>query len=124
MLRHYHFARAHICKGGDDLRYSLRNLIVALGVSALIVAFPGTPQSANADQPTYDINTLAGKVASVNGTAGLQIRFSALIEQEAEQEDAATAASTITPAHRRGIAERDGHRGRSEQSEPHRRRGQ
>ena len=24
---------------------------------------------------TYDINTLAGKVASVNGTAGLQIRF-------------------------------------------------
>jgi len=99
MLRHYHFARAHICKGGDDLRYSLRNLIVALGVSALIVAFPGTPQSANADQPTYDINTLAGKVASVNGTAGLQIRFSALIEQEAEQEDAATAASTITPAH-------------------------
>ena len=23
---------------------------------------------------TYDINTLAGKVASVNGTAGLQIR--------------------------------------------------
>lgn len=33
--------------------------------------------------PTYDINTLAGKVASVNGTAGLQIRFSAFIEEEA-----------------------------------------
>jgi hypothetical protein len=81
------------------LRHSLRNLIVALGVSALIVVFPGSPQSANADQPTYDINTLAGKVASVNGTAGLQIRFSAFIEQEADQEDSATAAGTITPAH-------------------------
>ncbi|HET8925675.1 MAG TPA: sialidase family protein [Candidatus Acidoferrum sp.] len=33
---------------------------------------------------TYDISTLAGKVASVNGTAGLQIRFSAFIEQESD----------------------------------------
>ena len=81
------------------MRNSPRNLIVALSVSALIAMFPGTPQSAYADQLTYDLNTLAGKVASVNGTAGLQIRFSALIEQEAAQEDAATAASTITPAH-------------------------
>jgi hypothetical protein len=81
------------------LRHSLRNLIVALGVSALIAVFPGTPQSAYADQPTYDLNTLAGKVASVNGTAGLQIRFSAFIEQEAAQEDAATSPSAITPAH-------------------------
>lgn len=37
--------------------------------------------------PTYDITTLAGKVASVNGTAGLQIRFSAFIEQEADMSD-------------------------------------
>src|SRR5260370_38029556 len=34
--------------------------------------------------PTYDITTLAGKVASLNGTAGLQIRFSAFIEEEAD----------------------------------------
>src|SRR5467141_969804 len=60
---------------------------------------PGTTQSALADQPTYDITTLAGKVASVNGTAGLQIRFSSFIEQEADLEDAATAPSAITPAH-------------------------
>src|SRR5438093_1883971 len=78
------FARAYSA-GGDELRNSLRNLIVALGVSALIVVFPGTRQSAYAGQPTYDLNTLAGKVASVRGTAGLQIRFSALIEQEAEE---------------------------------------
>ena len=38
----------------------------------------------NLTEPTYDITTLAGKVASVNGTAGLQIRFSAFIEQEAD----------------------------------------
>jgi len=81
------------------VRHSLRHLIVALGISALIVVFPGTPQSANADQPTYDLTTLAGKVAAVNGTAGLQTRFSALIEQEADQEDAATSPSAITPAH-------------------------
>ena len=81
------------------MRHSIRHLIVALGVSALIVVFPGTPQSAYADQPTHDINTLAGKVASVNGTAGLQIRFSAFIEQEADQEDSATALSAITPDH-------------------------
>jgi BNR/Asp-box repeat len=43
------------------------------------MSFAGTTASS---APTYDITTLAGKVASVNGTAGLQIRFSAFIEQE------------------------------------------
>ena len=81
------------------MRNSLRRLIVVLGASALIVVFPGTPQSANAEQPIYDITTLAGKVASVNGTAGLQIRFSSFIEQEAAEEDSATAAAPITPGH-------------------------
>ncbi|GAC1686323.1 MAG: sialidase family protein [Candidatus Dormibacteraceae bacterium] len=46
---------------------------------------------------TYDINTLAGKVASVNGTAGLQIRFSAFIEEES-LDDSAPASVPITPA--------------------------
>jgi len=46
---------------------------------------------------TYDINTLAGKVASVNGTAGLQIRFSAFIEQEADTSDQATNPIPTTP---------------------------
>ena len=45
--------------------------------------------------PTYDITTLAGKVASLNGTAGLQIRFSALIEQESQ--DAGATSSPATP---------------------------
>jgi hypothetical protein len=63
-------------------------LIFALLLSALAL-----PVSAAAP-PTYDINTLAGKVASVNGTAGLQIRFSALIEQEAAIE-----LPNLTPLH-------------------------
>jgi hypothetical protein len=36
---------------------------------------------------TYDIRTLSGKVASVHGTAGLQIRFSAFIEDAADNSD-------------------------------------
>ncbi len=51
-----------------------------------------------ASEPTYDVTTFAGKVASLNGTAGLQIRFSALIEQEAEVDQSNPAPSTpITP---------------------------
>jgi len=41
-------------------------------------------QTGAAKSPKYDINTLAGKVASLNGTAGLNIRFSALIQEEAQ----------------------------------------
>src|SRR5207247_8512384 len=68
------FARAYSA-GGDELRNSLRNLLVALGVSALIVEFPGTRQIADAGQPTDDLHTLAGEVASVNGPAGLPGRL-------------------------------------------------
>jgi len=53
-----------------------------------------------AASPSYDINTLAGKVASLHGTAGLQVRFSAFLEEEAEpSEDAPPPGPTapITP---------------------------
>jgi hypothetical protein len=46
---------------------------------------------------TPDINTLAGKVAAVNGTAGLQIRFSAFIEEESV-DSSAPSAPPIAPA--------------------------
>src|SRR5258708_33600382 len=52
---------------------------LSLVVSLLLWA----PSSAHASS-TYDINTLVGKVASVNGTAGLQIRMSAFLQQEAD----------------------------------------
>src|SRR6266540_6837 len=47
----------------------------------------------------YDINTLAGKVASLRGTAGLQIRFSAFLEQEAEEPEGIPTPTAITPIH-------------------------
>lgn len=53
--------------------------------------------STSSTDVTYDINTLAGKVASVNGTAGLQIRFSAFIEQEANTSDQAIHPIPTTP---------------------------
>src|SRR6266566_483192 len=56
-------------------------------------------QTTFAAGPTYDITTLAGKVASVNGTAGLQIRLSAFIEKEAEESGVVSSspAAPITP---------------------------
>src|SRR5438045_8334037 len=58
-----------------------RILIPAFVALVLVAALAVQPSAAA--QQTYDISTLAGKVASLNGTAGLQIRFSAIIEEEA-----------------------------------------
>ncbi len=73
---------------------SLFPLVLAL-LALSLVSTTGFAQNS----PTYDINTLAGKVASLNGTAGLQIRFSALIEQEADMSDSflGPLTSPITP---------------------------
>ena len=95
--------------------------LVALGLVLLLAAFesgrsssvtaastksslnPVSPSSSTSSVssdtgPAYDITTLAGKVASVNGTAGLQIRFSAFIEQEADMSDnASSPAPSSTP---------------------------
>ncbi len=57
-----------------------------LSVGVAIAAVAVFTARIHATAPTYDITTLAGKVASVNGTAGLQIRFSAFIEEEAQEE--------------------------------------
>lgn len=62
-----------------------------IGAGATLVWFAaagGTLHSA-AGPTTYDVSTLAGKVASVNGTAGLQIRMSAFLQEEADDGDAA-----------------------------------
>jgi hypothetical protein len=78
----------------DALRRSLALLaaVILTGTAAAAVA-----TSAQAAPKTYDINTLAGKVASLNGTAGLQIRFSAFIEDEAEDDSAPPADAPISP---------------------------
>jgi hypothetical protein len=62
---------------------------LAATIGLTIVGLAGWGLSAvqtEAAQPSYDISTLAGKVASLYGTAGLQIRFSAIIEEEAQPE--------------------------------------
>lgn len=64
--------------------------VVLLGALAVAVPLLTAPRGAHASGPTYDLNTLAGKVASLNSTAGLQIRFSAFIEEEAEPTNAAS----------------------------------
>ncbi len=75
-----------------------RLLFTTLVILMLVAGVAVQPTSAAA-QAKYDINTLAGKVASVKGTAGLQIRFSALIEEEAEEGDAnLVPAAPITPS--------------------------
>ncbi len=62
-------------KGRDMKRYFG---VFAMLIAALLAVAGGS--SASRADTTYDINTLAGKVASLNGTAPLQIRFSAFIE--------------------------------------------
>src|SRR5438094_9097364 len=81
----------------------LANLRIASAVTlmsaAAAMAFVAVRPSAAA-APRYDINTLAGKVASLRGTAGLQIRFSAFLEQEAEEpEGNPNPPTAITPIH-------------------------
>jgi hypothetical protein len=70
---------------------------LALGAVGALVAFAVQVSSA-APASTSDISTLKGKVASLYGTTGMQVRMSAFLEQEAEEEDAvAVPAAPITP---------------------------
>jgi len=81
------------------MRYPRRRVALTLGAAlavATTILLAGSAGSAAA-APQYDISTLAGKVASVNGTAWLQIRFSAFIEEEAEDSSAPPVSSPITP---------------------------
>lgn len=75
----------------------MKKLVVFAASAALVSAglLAGPPAQATA--PTYNISTLVGKVASLNGTAGLQIRFSAYVEDEANTEVSATSSGPITP---------------------------
>jgi hypothetical protein len=70
--------------------------LLALGVLAVVAAGAA---AASRQAATYDTSTLAGKIASVRGTAGLQVRFSAFIEEEAQDSGApaGSPASPITP---------------------------
>lgn len=80
----------------------MKRLTIAANIVSLVVLLVLIAPSrsiAAAQSPTgFDLNTLAGKVAAVNGTAGLQIRFSSFIEEAAEPIDLTPApTSPITP---------------------------
>jgi hypothetical protein len=78
----------------------VRNRTKIFGIVASLGLVASLTGAQAGSEPTYDITTLAGKVASVNGTAGLQIRFSAFIEEQAEDTGAPDGSSpVITPAH-------------------------
>jgi hypothetical protein len=75
----------------------VKKLVVLAASTALVSAALLAGPPAQASAPTYNISTLAGKVASLNGTAGLQVRFSAYVEHEASGETSVAAAEPITP---------------------------
>jgi hypothetical protein len=80
------------------MRYQRKRVAFTLAAAIAVAAaflLAGSAGHAAAARP--DISTLAGKVASVNGTAWLQIRFSAFIEEEAEDGTAPPVSSPITP---------------------------
>jgi hypothetical protein len=79
------------------VRVASAGALVAAGAALVFIAVqPARVVAAR----KHDINTLAGKVASLRGTAGLQIRFSAFIEQEAEEAGGfAAPTGIITPIH-------------------------
>ncbi|PYJ07683.1 MAG: hypothetical protein DME25_03300 [Verrucomicrobia bacterium] len=63
-------------------------ILVVGALAGALLSFSNVPApKAFAAEGTYDVTTVAGKVASLRGTAGLQIRFSALIESVADEPD-------------------------------------
>ena len=81
------------------MRYLRIRSALAVGAVVAVATTILLAGSASAGTPAqqYDISTLAGKVASVNGTAWLQIRFSAFLEEEAQDSAAPPVSSPITP---------------------------
>lgn len=61
----------------------MKKLIAPLAAATVAAAGLVAGGTASAASPPYDITTLAGKVASLAATASPQVRFSALVEQEA-----------------------------------------
>src|SRR5437667_143212 len=79
-------------------------VLVVLGFAVMTAGVQVSAASSIASSsPTYDITTLAGKVASIRGTQGFYLRASALIEQEADSSDVGASppysSTPITPIH-------------------------
>ncbi len=73
------------------IRKLLAVLLILLSTAMITSLKPAT-----ASQTSYDINTLAGKLASVNNTPGLLINLSGYLQQEADMSDQATNSAAAT----------------------------
>lgn len=83
------------------MRHSTPLVLLGLAVLLVLAGLSSAATTANtSSQPTYDITTLAGKMASIDATQGLIIRASAYLQQEADEGLATAPAPTspITPA--------------------------
>jgi len=78
---------------------SAGTLLITAGALAFVAVRPSSAVTRSSQ--TFNINTLAGKVAAVNAVQGLGIRFSAFIQQEAEEPSALLPGpfTPITPTH-------------------------
>src|SRR5207245_10964796 len=79
-------------------------VLVVLGFVVMAAGVQVSAASLNtSSSPTFDITTLAGKVASIQGTQGFYLRASALIEQEADISEVGASppfsSTPITPIH-------------------------
>src|SRR6266545_1522541 len=68
--------------GMDSRRRPVRRSLVLATSVLLVTSASALPGAAQAVAPSYDITTLAGKVAALRGTAGLQVRFSGFVDQD------------------------------------------
>src|SRR5213596_2255345 len=81
---------------GKAMRYTAPVVLLVVGFALIAVGMP-TFAAAGSSAPTFDITTLAGKVASVRATDGLYLRVSAFLEDEADADDAFAAPGPSTP---------------------------
>src|SRR5712692_7010575 len=75
------------------MKHILALILIAVSLAAIDTGALAFASSA----PVYDLNTLAGKVASINTTPALYLHASTLIEQQADTHDQAPNPSPTTP---------------------------
>src|SRR6266849_5906225 len=89
---------------GTSMKSIVSLVLIVLGFAVIAAGVQVSAASSNASSsPTFDITTLAGKVASIQATEGFYLRASALIEQEADRSDVGASPpyspTPITPVH-------------------------
>src|SRR5438445_219789 len=78
------------------MRYVVGIVVLVLGFVLIAAGAPASAASKGTSQ-TFDITTLAGKVASIQATDGFYLRVSPFLEQEADAADAAPAPGPSAP---------------------------